>query len=84
MLKNKAKIFATSTMNHYLPIDAQINDYLELHKDYRIVDVSYILAGTFEKALVVFSFYVPDKNEEPGKAEPEKREETRKVVKKNS
>ena len=51
-----AKIFSMNTMrSNQISIDKQINDYLEEHPAYTIGSVSYILAGVFEKALVIFN-----------------------------
>lgn len=51
-----AKIFSMNTMRaNQISIDKQINDYLEEHPAYTIGSVSYILAGVFEKALVIFN-----------------------------
>ena len=37
-------------------IDNQINDYLAEHQTYLVKTVSYIMAGVFEKALVIFEY----------------------------
>ena len=52
-----AKIFSMNTVRSGgTMIDNQINDYLTEHPTYRVKTVSYIMAGVFEKALVIFEY----------------------------
>lgn len=56
-MKQVAKIFSMNTMRaNQISIDKQINDYIAEHPTYTIGSVSYILAGVFEKALVIFKY----------------------------
>lgn len=56
-MKQVAKIFVLNTMRaNQISIDKQINDYITEHPTYTIWSVSYILAGVFEKALVIFKY----------------------------
>lgn len=55
-MRQVAKIFSMNTMRaNQISIDKQINDYIAEHPTYTIWSVSYILAGVFEKALVIFN-----------------------------
>ena len=79
-MKQVAKIFVLNTMRaNQISIDKQINDYIAEHPTYTIWSVSYILAGVFEKALVIFKYSgeydIPE--EKPKQTEQTEVEETR-------
>lgn len=73
-MKQVAKIFLMNTMRaNQISIDKQINDYIAEHPSYTIWSVSYILAGVFEKALVIFKYSgesdIPEEKTEKTEAE---------------
>ena len=59
-MTQRAKIFVmNTTRSGGEKIDDQINHYIEEHSECYIKSVSYIMAGVFEKALVIFEIEEP-------------------------
>ena len=65
-MKQKAKIFMMNpTRSGQTMIDNQINQFLSDHPELEIQDISYMMAGTYEKALVIFNEQKIERTEKP-------------------
>ncbi len=63
-MKQKAKIFMMNpARSGQTMIDSQINQFLDEHPEVEIQDISYTMAGTYEKALVIFNERKTEKTE---------------------
>ena len=63
-MKQKAKIFMMNpARSGQTMIDSQINQFLDDHPEVEIQDISYTMAGTYEKALVIFNELKTEKTE---------------------